>query len=246
MRAIKTRAGRKIATESSAGAKSSEEGKRRRSEQRLPSRKSTPWAGSGAAKGRYGSGHGQPSVPQRADISAWSQASLPAVISHILSQHHRLTYQQLGRLEKLFARVVEHHAHGHPELTELQELFLVLSDKLTTHMIREEQMVFPYILRLEEAAERGERLARPVFGSVRDPIDVLMVEHEGMKAAFEKIRFTAGGFAVPPGGSADWRALAKGMIALEQDFLRHVQIEDMVVFPRAVGAENSDRYLIEV
>ena len=185
-------------------------------------------------------------VPRHHDVSAWPEAPLSILISHIVSEHHRFAFRQLRRLERLLAQVVDGHARDYPQLIELQVMFLALSDKLTTHLIREEQMLFPYILQLEEAMEHGERLARPVFGSVRDPMDVLMVEHEGMKAALEKIRATGGAYAVPLEGSVSWKALARGLKALEADLHLHVQLEDTVLFPRAVSAENCDRYLVGV
>jgi regulator of cell morphogenesis and NO signaling len=247
MRARKTRAVPKVAIERSAGATPPEKGKRERSHQTPTSQKPVTGVAPRRAPGvSYSSERSGAPVPRRSETTTWSEAPLSAVISHILDQHHKFTYRQLDRLERLLAQVVDQHARDHPQLVELQVLFLVLSDKLTSHMIREEQMLFPYILRLEEAAEHGERLARPVFGSVRDPIDVLMVEHEGIKAALEKIRVSGGSYVVPPEGSASWKALARGLNAFEQDLYRHVQIEDTVLFPRAVSVEGCDRYLVEV
>jgi regulator of cell morphogenesis and NO signaling len=181
------------------------------------------------------------------DVSPWPEAPLPDLVSHIVNEHHRFAFRQVKRLERLLAQVVDQQAREHPQLIELQVLFLALSDTLTAHMIREEQMLFPYILQLEEAVEQGERLARPVFGSVRDPIDVFMVEHEGMKAALKKIRAAGEAYSLLfLEGSASWKALARGLKALAQSLDRHVELEDTVLFPRAVSVENSDRYLVGV
>ena len=247
MRARRTRAVGKVASEFSGGTKSSEKARRQRFQQPLPSlRLVRSPAPRGPSKSRHPTGNLASSIPRRPEISTWFEAPLSAIVSHILSRHHPFTYRHLHRLERLLAQVVDQHARDRPRLIELQVLFLILSDKLATHMIREEQMLFPYILRLEKAAERGERFARPVFGSVRDPIDVLMVEHEGMKAALEKIQAIWSSFPVPPEESASWKALDRALKTLERDLRRHLQIEDTILFPRAVGAENSDRYLIGV
>jgi regulator of cell morphogenesis and NO signaling len=247
MRAKKTRAAHKINTEFSRASRTPGKRKRSHISQIPPSLKLiSGLPPRGASQARHSSDRAAATVPWHREISAWSEAPLSVLVSHIVSEHHRFTFRQLNRLERLLAQVVDQHARDHPQLAELQVLFLILSDKLSTHMIREEQMLFPYILRLEEAVERGERLARPVFGSVRDPIDVLMVEHEGMKAGLEKIQSTAGTYAIPLEGSVIWKTLARGLKALEQDLHRHLQLEDTILFPRAVSAENADRYLVEV
>jgi len=247
MRAKKTRAAHKVTTEFARASRTPGKGKRNHIPQTPPSLKRVPGLSPrGASKARHSSEPSAATVPRHHEASAWSEAHLSVLISHIVSEHHRFTFRKLSRLERLLAQVVDQHARNYPQLVALQVLFLNLSDNLTTHMIREEQMLFPYILQLEEAVERGERLARPVFGSVRDPIDVLMVGHEGMKAGLEKIQSAAGAYAIPLEGSAIWKALARGLKALEQDLHRHVQLEDTILFPRAVSAENADRYLVEV
>ncbi|HVA01012.1 MAG TPA: hemerythrin domain-containing protein [Terriglobia bacterium] len=247
MRAKRTRAAHKVTTEFSGVSRIPGKGKLDRSSQAPPSLRLVPAPPPrGASKARRSLEPSAATAPRHHDVSAWSEAPLSVLVSHIVSEHHRFTYRQLRRLERLLAQVVDQHAREYPQLIELQVSFLALSDNLTTHMIREEQMLFPYILQLEEAVEHGERLARPVFGSVRDPMDVLMVEHEGIKAALEKIRVAGDAYAVPLEGSAAWKALARGLKALEQNLHRHLQLEDTVLFPRAVSAENSDRYLVEV
>jgi regulator of cell morphogenesis and NO signaling len=242
MRAKRARAVREVAVKPFQG----EKGRRQDPRQSLPSLKRIRGlAQRGALQSRPSAGNLHTPDARHAETSTWAKKPLSSIVSHILGCH-RLTYRRLRRLEALLAQVVDQYARDYPQLVELQVLFLALSDQLTTYMIREEQMLFPYILRLEEAAEQGERLARPVFGSLRDPIDVLMVEHEGMKAALERIAATAGSHAVPREGSASWRALARGLRALEQDLHRHLEIEDTILFPRAVSLENSDRYQVEV
>ena len=87
----------------------------------------------------------------------WRQETLTALTEHIIDTHHYFTRQELDRLEKLFDKVCSRHGENHPELFEAQKTFYQLKQDLIPHMLKEEQVLFPYITRMEEAVARGPR-----------------------------------------------------------------------------------------
>src|SRR5262245_23086500 len=78
-----------------------------------------------------------------------ANASMLELIDHIVATHHAYLRRELPRLAGLAGQVVAAHGGRHPELHELRDVFDRLRDELTSHMLKEEKVLFPIIARLE-------------------------------------------------------------------------------------------------
>lgn len=120
-------------------------------------------------------------LEQSADTSDrvdWSIVALSMLIEHIVACHHAYLRGELPRLAKLIDRLVEVHGDNAPALCELKDVFTALECELSTHMIKEELVLFPIIRQLESAKSHGT-LPRAFFcGSVNKPIGVMRHEHD--------------------------------------------------------------------
>src|ERR1039457_600226 len=83
--------------------------------------------------------------------SDWQTAPLADLISHIKNTHHKYTREEIARLGPLFDKVCSVHGKNHPELLQIRGTFQGLAQELTTHLMKEEMVLFPYIVRMEEA-----------------------------------------------------------------------------------------------
>src|SRR5205085_5885216 len=124
-------------------------------------------------------------------------ASLDALVTHIVETHHAFTRGELERIEKLIAKVSAAHGARHPEIPEIGALFARLREDLDPHMLKEERVLFPFIVALERAATAGERPPTPHFGTVRNPVRVMASEHDAAGDLLVAIREAARGFVVP-------------------------------------------------
>src|SRR5205085_4339036 len=118
----------------------------------------------------------------------WRKASLTALANHIIENHHTFTRQEITRLEKLFEKVCSVHARKHPELLRLLALFEILKEDLLPHMLKEEQVLFPYVASLELALDSKQQISIPVFGSVSNPIRMMMSEHDKVGEMLREMR----------------------------------------------------------
>src|SRR5205085_7021936 len=105
-------------------------------------------------------------------------ASLTDLIKHILERHHVYTKTEMTRLTALLAKVLAAHGERHPELARVNALWQHLCADLQPHMFKEEMVLFPYIQGLEQAAQTGGTFARPPFGTVANPVRMMMFEHD--------------------------------------------------------------------
>jgi regulator of cell morphogenesis and NO signaling len=80
----------------------------------------------------------------------------------------------MARLGPLFDKVRSVHGKNHPELDGIRATFGGLAQELTTHMMKEEMALFPYIVRMEESVIEKEPVLPPPFGSVRNPVAMMM------------------------------------------------------------------------
>jgi len=143
----------------------------------------------------------------------------------------------MDRLVPLIAKVLGVHGRNHPELKQIQSLFHGLGDELTMHMMKEERMLFPYIEQLEAAMEPGGHPAIPMFGTVQNPVRMMMMEHDFAGHALHRMREITGGYAAPADACVSYQTLYKTLQEFERDLHQHIHLENNILFPRAIGLE---------
>ena len=176
---------------------------------------------------------------QGADYRDWRELPLCELMMHIVDKHHTFVRQETARIEALLMKVVAKHGGAHPELKEIEALFGAIGQELSTHMMKEEHILFPYIKRLEEAAERCGPRPQAYFDSVKRPVANMIAEHDDAGALLERIRELARGYTAPDGACLTYQALYRALAAFERDLHQHVHLENNILFPRAVAVEES-------
>jgi regulator of cell morphogenesis and NO signaling len=169
----------------------------------------------------------------------WQMASLAALIAHIVEKHHTFTRLELARLEALLVKVCGVHGQNDPELFRIQKQFQELSRELEPHMLKEERVLFPYIIQMEEAAKNNRTLHAPPFGTVRNPVKVMMAEHDAAGDILRQMREVSSDYTVPEDGCISYQTLYDALAALEADLHQHIHLENNILFPRAADMEAS-------
>lgn len=164
-------------------------------------------------------------------------ATLAELIRHILDTHHVYTREESARIQALLAKVCTKHGGAHPELFEVATLFRKLDADLQPHLFKEEQILFPYVLRLEAAAEEKSAPPFAPFGTVGNPVRMMMYEHDTAGDLLREIRAAARDFDLPDDACMSFRALYEALEGFERDLHQHIHLENNVLFPRAVELE---------
>jgi len=111
-----------------------------------------------------------------------------------------------------------------------------MTNELELHMRKEERMLFPAIEEAERAAKGGCRPSFP-FGSLDNPIGVMLEEHESVGASLDQFRVITRNYDLPPHACEKYRSLFKGFEALERDLHMHIHLENNILFPRALALQ---------
>jgi regulator of cell morphogenesis and NO signaling len=164
--------------------------------------------------------------------------TLSQLVEHIIGKHHVYVKQELPRLDQLLKKVVAVHGAGHPELGTIQQIFQGVSAELSSHMMKEEHILFPYIVALETAVSTGRPKPRPAFGTVSNPVRMMELEHESAGAALKEISSLSSNYEPPESACFSYRTLYAALKDFEADLHQHVHLENNILFPRAIEIEN--------
>jgi len=178
----------------------------------------------------------QTAEPCRLDL-----VPLTKLIGYLIDKHHVYARRQVAAVAALLAELSDAREEGRPELARVRGLFKCLRQELLFHMEKEEVSLFPHIIRTETAATGGEPQAAPDFGPMRDPVRMLMREHDELCAMLDRIRAATNDYTPPRDGPAGYRVLCQALRDLEFDLLQLIHLEDNILFPRALKLERGER-----
>lgn len=169
------------------------------------------------------------------DRNDWSEAAVTELVEHIVDVHHGYLKEALPRVEFLVGKVATVHGERRPELVELRETFDALKSEFESHLMKEEEVVFPMFRELEGAEVRPEFHCR----TVDNPIGTLTAEHEEVGGVLARMREISNGYEPPADACNTYRVMLDSLAELESDIHLHVHKENNILFPKASAAESA-------
>jgi regulator of cell morphogenesis and NO signaling len=173
------------------------------------------------------------------ELETWQTAKLTDLMSHIVSRHHGFVREEMPRIPFLADKVATKHGPNHAELNPIRAAWQALVAELSAHMLKEEQVLFPYISNLEQALLAGQPEPVAFFGTVKNPVRAMMHEHDAAGTLLKQLRDASNGFQAPADGCGSYLAMYQGMEDFEKDLHIHIHLENNILFPRAVRMEES-------
>lgn len=172
-------------------------------------------------------------------VRDWQTESLTSLSAYIIDTHHFFTKQELTRLEILLDKVCSRHGENHIELFALRSAFQHLKQDLIPHMLKEEQVLFPYIARMEEAVSEQRAVPPPFFVTVQNPVRMMTAEHDTAGDLLAEMRRLTNGYVLPPDACISFQTLYQALQEFEADLHQHIHLENNILFPRAVEMESA-------
>lgn len=170
------------------------------------------------------------------DFQQWETNFL---IDFIVQAHHRYVRAQLPKLLRFGEKVARTHGDKWPETRKIFDLVEELSDELTPHLKKEEAVLFPHIKNLAAAENKGEAGGHPPFGTVRNPIRMMEMEHETAGQLMYRIRQLSDDYTPPVGACNTFRVWYALLREFEEDLHLHVHLENNILYPRAIALEKA-------
>ncbi|MBX2951873.1 MAG: iron-sulfur cluster repair di-iron protein [Leadbetterella sp.] len=169
------------------------------------------------------------------DYKSWP---LDLLADYIEKKHHRYVDTRLVEISPFLEKIVRVHGGHHPELAEVEQLFKESAGELTVHMKKEEFMLFPYIRKMVNAQKEGIPVQAP-FGSVQNPVQAMMHDHDGEGERFRRIAELTGHYTPPEDACNTYRVTLSLLKEFEEDLHLHIHLENNILFPGAVALEET-------
>lgn len=181
----------------------------------------------------------EPAALPSSELHDWPADSMTALINHIVEKHHTYTKAELPRLEKLVNKVCAVHSEHHPELLKLKTAFLALKEELDPHLLKEEQVLFPYLTKLEAALANHAPAPHAFFGTVQNPVRMMSLEHDAAGDLLKEMRAITSDYTVPAEACMSYQALYQALTEFEADLHQHIHLENNLLFPKALATETA-------
>ncbi len=154
----------------------------------------------------------------------WGKEPRMKLIGHILERYHARHREQLPELIFLAAKVERVHSDSASCPSGLADLLRDMSHELESHMMKEEQILFPM-------------LAGGIYPN--GPINVMQDEHLEHLEAINRLCSLTNNMKVPAGACNSWRSLYLGLQTLVDDLMRHITLENYFLFvpPKATSSD---------
>lgn len=81
----------------------------------------------------------------------------------------------------------------------------------------------------------------PPFGTVANPVRMMMQEHEDAGELLRQMRKITSNYVIPSDACISYQTLYQALDTFEKDLHQHIHLEDNILFPRAVEMEGSVR-----
>lgn len=168
------------------------------------------------------------------DYNSWSLGHLA---DYIEQKHHRYVEEQSPMLVQFLDKLCKVHGGRHPELFEIKEEFQHIAYELAMHMEKEEKILFPVIRHMEKSRQDSENYVVPGFGTVQNPINMMMSEHSLEGDRLVKIATLSNDYTAPADGCTTYRVAFQMLKDFESDLHKHIHLENNILFPKSIALE---------
>ena len=180
--------------------------------------------------------------PAKQEDRDWNSAPLSELAAHINRKHHDYLKAEMPRISERLRKVMK--VYGEQDaatLSTLPKVYEGLRDELESHLAKEENILFPFVERIEALATNHQPLPPLPFGTIGNPIHCMESEHEDAGGALRHMRSVTNNYALPAHACATYKALFDSLQDFEADLHMHIHLENNILFPRAIELEKQMR-----
>ena len=168
------------------------------------------------------------------DYQSWP---LDLLADYIEKKHHRYVQEKTLEIQPYLDKICKVHGERHPELLEIKEEFNASAGELAAHMKKEELILFPFIRKMTKAKLENTKVDAAHFGTVKNPIQMMMNEHTVEGNRFRKTEELSNNYTPPLDACNTYRVSFALLKEFEQDLHLHIHLENNILFPKAVEIE---------
>lgn len=162
---------------------------------------------------------------------------LDFLTDYIINTHHFYVKENTPFITDLANKVAKVHGDRHPEVIEAANIFNRVGQDLSLHLMKEENVLFPFIKKLVLAKKHGGELIPVSFDTINTPTQIMEMEHERAGEDMAAIRSLTNNYTLPKDACTSYTIFYKKLQEYENDLFVHVHLENNILFPKAIQLE---------
>jgi regulator of cell morphogenesis and NO signaling len=167
---------------------------------------------------------------------------LKDIVAYLKMTHSSYLNEKLTEIEDLIESL--QHAEDEKYILLIRNLYEGYKNELTEHIMHEEEVVFPYVLAVEEicktrvTSDRNRKLCESFS------ITEYQEGHDDVEEKLMDLKTIMIKYLTPPLNTSLYHKIIQLLFMLEQDLNYHSRIEDKVLIPKMISMEKTVTELI--
>lgn len=155
----------------------------------------------------------------------WEDKSMTELLEFVENTHHAFMKKELPITEELLLKIFKvHFKEGEELLTEVYRLFSLLKLDISTHLIKEEEDLFPLIKEYEQTKDKD--ILKEVITTLEDT----EAEHDAAGDILKNLRKLTDNYTVPEYGCTTFQIVYDKLQEIESDLFHHIHLENNILF----------------
>ncbi len=176
---------------------------------------------------------------KQSESPEFSEWDINSLIDLIIERYHFTTRKNVGAIYDLAQKAFSRQSEKHPELAKLVESLFLFFDDLLFHLKKEEQILFPNIIQLNEKIVHEGSFNYSTFGVIKEYALTMQKEHRDVVKQLKFFRQLTNDYRLPEDGSILCQSLFSKMKQFESEMIEHIQLENDFLFPKAIRMDEN-------
>jgi regulator of cell morphogenesis and NO signaling len=161
-------------------------------------------------------------------LKSWN---LDDLVDHIMNTHHAYLKANYPLILKLIDKL--EGTTKSDVIKKVKVLFTEFTDDLAIHLVKEEEVLFPYFKKLAESKSAGSKVEAASFGTLSRPIEMMEEEHDDSHDIMDKIKELTNNFTAPYDAEPSIHFLYFKLKEFDDDLDTHHELENNLLFTKA-------------
>jgi regulator of cell morphogenesis and NO signaling len=140
-------------------------------------------------------------------------------------------------ISDLSKKISDEYGEKFSELKSIARIFSVIYKDIKQHMLKEEQILFPYIKQLVSLNNTGNKSEKAYFGMIDNPIRMMESEHKAAIEEYDKLKDLTNNFTLSEDSNQALRNLYGQLEDFGKDLHLHIHLENNILFPKSIALE---------
>ncbi len=161
-------------------------------------------------------------------LKSWN---LDDLVDHIMNTHHAYLKANYPLILKLIDKL--DYKTQSDVIREIKLLFTEFTDDLAIHLVKEEEVLFPYFKKLAVSKSLGSKVEPSNFGTLSKPIEMMEDDHDDSHDIMDKLKELTNNFTAPQDADPSVHFLYFKLKEFDEDLEMHHELEDKLLFTKA-------------